>query len=318
MAPRHVEARSAGPPDEIGAAPLRGPWWIGKPGSVVERHSSGMDVAIHLKRPTRRLGRVNPRRLRGAPAYLVLLPGGFAVPVLLPVRRWALTPPFHPCLIRLRGHRRFVLCCTFRRVAPPWCYQAQHPAEPGLSSALADSDALIHDSTLSPQWGFQPGPADAGPVAGPSPLHLQRSFRRQGHQPAFPLQILEDGPGGAIGITRGAPQDLVPHPHLVGNEVRVEGARKIRVRLEQAQQQRFRMGVADADRTERQASLGPLWHRRRRRRSWNGCSMVASAPRPRQRTGYWIGRDRRGIVVSDQGQGGRCPRWTTKAEGHSW
>src|SRR5664279_5607075 len=136
------------------AALLRGPWWIGKPGSVVERHSSGMDVTIHLKRPTRRLGRVNPRRLRGAPAYLVLLPGGFAVPVLLPVRRWALTPPFHPCLIRLRGHRRFVLCCTFRRVAPPWCYQAQHPMEPGLSSALANSDALIHNSTLAPKAYF--------------------------------------------------------------------------------------------------------------------------------------------------------------------
>ena len=43
-----------------------------------------------------------------------------------------------------RIHRRFALCCTFRRVAPPWCYQAQHPVEPGLSSALADSDALIH------------------------------------------------------------------------------------------------------------------------------------------------------------------------------
>ena len=143
------------------AAPFRGPWWIGKPGSVVERHSSGMDVATHLVRPTRRLGRVNPRRLRGAPAYLVLLPGGFAVPVLLPVRRWALTPPFHPCLIRLRGHRRSVLCCTFRRVTPPWCYQAQHPAEPGLSSALANSDALIHRSTVSPQQELQ-GEAEPG------------------------------------------------------------------------------------------------------------------------------------------------------------
>ena len=168
-------------------APLRGLRWIGKPGSVVERHSSGMDVAIHLKRPTRRLGRVNPRRLRGTPAYLVLLPGGFAVPVLLPVRRWALTPPFHPCLIRLRGHRRFVLCCTFRRVTPPWCYQAQHPMEPGLSSALASSDALIHSSTLSPRHRRLP------------------SQHSEGHQPAFSLQVLEDGPGGAIRIARAAP-----------------------------------------------------------------------------------------------------------------
>jgi hypothetical protein len=57
-----------------------------------------MDVTIHLKQPTRRLDRANPHRLRGTPAYLVLLPEGFAVPVLLPVRRWALTPPFHPYL----------------------------------------------------------------------------------------------------------------------------------------------------------------------------------------------------------------------------
>ena len=30
--------------------------------------------------------------------YLVLLRAGFTVPVLLPVPRWALTPPFHPYL----------------------------------------------------------------------------------------------------------------------------------------------------------------------------------------------------------------------------
>jgi len=34
--------------------------------------------------------------------YLVLLPVGFALPVLLPVPWWALTPPFRPCLIRPR------------------------------------------------------------------------------------------------------------------------------------------------------------------------------------------------------------------------
>ena len=28
--------------------------------------------------------------------YSVLLPVGFTVPLLLPVARWALTPPFHP------------------------------------------------------------------------------------------------------------------------------------------------------------------------------------------------------------------------------
>jgi hypothetical protein len=32
-----------------------------------------------------------------APAYVALLPMGFALPHALPRARWALTPPFHPC-----------------------------------------------------------------------------------------------------------------------------------------------------------------------------------------------------------------------------
>jgi hypothetical protein len=43
-----------------------------------------------------------PQRLyRGGPplaAYLALLPLGFAMPRMSPPARWALTPPFHPCL----------------------------------------------------------------------------------------------------------------------------------------------------------------------------------------------------------------------------
>ena len=43
-----------------------------------------------------------PQRLgRGGPplaAYLALLPLGFAMPLMLPSARWALTPPFHPYL----------------------------------------------------------------------------------------------------------------------------------------------------------------------------------------------------------------------------
>src|SRR5205823_10348897 len=31
-------------------------------------------------------------------AYLAFLQPGFAVPTLSPTSRWALTPPFHPCL----------------------------------------------------------------------------------------------------------------------------------------------------------------------------------------------------------------------------
>ncbi|SKA44954.1 hypothetical protein SAMN02745132_00255 [Enterovibrio nigricans DSM 22720] len=33
-----------------------------------------------------------------------------------------------------RGHRRFALCCTGRRLAPPRRYLAPCPVEPGLSS----------------------------------------------------------------------------------------------------------------------------------------------------------------------------------------
>ena len=71
-----------------------------KPGSVVDNHSSGMCVATHLKQPTREHARVARCRLKQASAdllsYLVLLRAGFAVPVLLPVLRCALTAPFHP------------------------------------------------------------------------------------------------------------------------------------------------------------------------------------------------------------------------------
>src|SRR5690606_32652108 len=66
-------------------------------------HSSGTRVAARLVQPTRVAGletglapRDHPRS-PGHP-YLVLLPVGFALPLLLPVARCALTAPFHPCL----------------------------------------------------------------------------------------------------------------------------------------------------------------------------------------------------------------------------
>ncbi len=53
--------------------------------------------------------------------YSVLLPVGFTVPLPLPVARWALTPPFHPC----RGEpRRSVFCGTVPGVAPAGRYPA--------------------------------------------------------------------------------------------------------------------------------------------------------------------------------------------------
>ena len=65
----------------------------GKPGSVLDSHSSGMHVAVHLKRPTRehaRAARCRPRQCRRRPVPLFgLAPGGVcrAVPVARPAVR---------------------------------------------------------------------------------------------------------------------------------------------------------------------------------------------------------------------------------------
>jgi len=67
-------------------------------------------------------------------SYLVLLQVGFSVP--RPVTRRAvrsyrtISPLPEP-----EGHRRYVFCGTVRGLAPPRCYLAPCPVEPGLSSA---------------------------------------------------------------------------------------------------------------------------------------------------------------------------------------
>ena len=62
--------------------------------------------------------------LNGVPfscPYMVLLRMGFTMPVLLPVRRCALTAPFHP----YHGMPwRYFFCGTFPRVAPAGHYPA--------------------------------------------------------------------------------------------------------------------------------------------------------------------------------------------------
>ena len=83
-----------------------------KPGSVWgppcsgtrDGHSSGTPVARRLEQPTRVAGlktRFVPSCLARGHPYLVLLRVGFAVPVLLPEPRCALTAPFHPYRPRL-------------------------------------------------------------------------------------------------------------------------------------------------------------------------------------------------------------------------
>src|SRR5207247_6250160 len=62
------------------------------------------------------------------PSYLALHHAGFSVPPVSPPKRWALTPPFHPCLTsrafrrRLAGSpARLPPCC-----APPAVYSLWH------------------------------------------------------------------------------------------------------------------------------------------------------------------------------------------------
>ena len=109
---------------------------VDKPGSVVDSHSSRGCVTTTLKQPTRlQCGSHHRRPIwscseRGLPCRR-----------LLPAARCALTAPFHPylcyCLPKNHSsHRRFALCCTFRRLSPPRSYLAFYPMEPGLSSPL--------------------------------------------------------------------------------------------------------------------------------------------------------------------------------------
>ena len=71
-------------------------------------HSSRSRIAPGLEQPTR--GSETPllracviRAGPALPSYLALLHAGFSVPRMLPPGRWALTPPFHPCQMRLTG-----------------------------------------------------------------------------------------------------------------------------------------------------------------------------------------------------------------------
>ena len=110
-----------------------------KPGSVVDNHSSRPCVTARLKQHTR--GRVEPTHS----------------PPIWPCSRWGL-----PCHAALAPHavssylavsplprtscdavRRFVFCCTFRRLAPPRRYLAPCSVEPGLSSARSSRDAVV-------------------------------------------------------------------------------------------------------------------------------------------------------------------------------
>jgi len=76
-----------------------------------------------------------------------LAPGG----VYLATRRYRACGallPHHFTLTAPRTTRRYVFCCTFRRLTPPRNYLAPCPVEPGLSSRLLASSRAIAWMTL--------------------------------------------------------------------------------------------------------------------------------------------------------------------------
>ena len=93
---------------------------------VCDRHSSRSAVARTLKQPTR-------KAVAGPAAFPIWSCSERGMPSM-PRHRgiwWSLTPPFHPYPTRGRA-----VCFLWRcpRVAPPGCYPASCPVEPGLSS----------------------------------------------------------------------------------------------------------------------------------------------------------------------------------------
>ncbi len=143
-----------------------------KPGSVLDSHSSRPDVAVRLQQPTRK--RRGPRhRLPiwpcsrwGLPCHVALSPRA--------VRSYRTVSP----LPRMSCDtvRRFVFCCTFRRLAPPRRYLAPCPMEPGLSSALARRDCPA-DSTRKCSCMMRAVPARITMARRPRLCRIRRTAR---------------------------------------------------------------------------------------------------------------------------------------------
>ena len=113
-------------------------------------HSSGMPVTRHLVQPTRATIR---KQIMCCP-YLVLLPTGFTLPLLLPAARCALTAPFHP--YRLRGGLLSVALSL--ESPPPDVIRRRVSVEPGLSS-LVDLHHKSDHPTIWPITGLRPHPS---------------------------------------------------------------------------------------------------------------------------------------------------------------
>ena len=116
----------------------------------LDGHSSGRGVAPAPQAANPDVwGRSQAPGLPPRHPYSALLLVGLAVPLLLPVARWALTPPFHPYpSTRRRARGRFHFCGAFRRIAPPGRYPAPWPC--GVRTFLERLPVRGHPALRAP------------------------------------------------------------------------------------------------------------------------------------------------------------------------
>jgi hypothetical protein len=112
---------------------------VDKPGSVTDNHSSGTNVTVCLKQPTR-IPHGSCVTIKRSKGFLFgLAPSGVcpATPVASrAVRSYRTISP-------LPVNRRYLFCGTFRRLTPPRRYLALYPMEPGLSSLSLTPRAIV-------------------------------------------------------------------------------------------------------------------------------------------------------------------------------
>lgn len=127
----------------------------------LDGHSSGHAVARAPQAANPDVwGRSQAPGLPPRHPYSALLPVGLAVPLLLPVARWALTPPFHPYpSVRERARGRFHFCGAFRRIAPPGRYPA--PWFQGVRTFLERLPARGHPALRANVSYACPGPGSS-------------------------------------------------------------------------------------------------------------------------------------------------------------
>ena len=129
--------------------------------------SSRQPGPLGSKVPAGGIGLPRPAPARGP--YSALLPVGLAVPVLLPVPRWALTPPFHPCP---RARRRAVSSlwrfpsgCPGRALpgtVSSWSPDFPRGGSPRLAAIRPSAQAIRYARRQGASMGRGGPPASAG------------------------------------------------------------------------------------------------------------------------------------------------------------